>query len=645
MTDWGDILVPGGIRARRGPTPSGRAFLPKERKQRFRETRKRRRLQHLAVLDFETDPFEDEHGEIYPFVCEIYSDQFAPIVIWDDDYNSLIDNVYDAITSLPDEYIIYAHNGGRFDFMFFVHKLRGLIKFKGRAIMSAKIGKHELRDSFHILPEKLAVWKKDTFDYSKMSRRNRHRFKNEILIYLHSDCVYLFDFIRRFTKEFGLKISIGQAAFTELKKHYKIAGISEAMDAALRPYFLGGRVECIAGQGLFESARFPKPYRLYDVNSMYPFVMATQKHPVSPEYIWHRGPPTEHTFFIDLECQNHGAFFRHTDDGELIADEFTGQFFTTIWEYQAALELRLIENVKINWCVDNWQATDFAGFIIPMYNRRQECKTIMRRLKAEGKEATPEYEEIKKEDIFLKYLLNNSYGKCAQNPRRFKEYYYADRGEKPPGEWFAFMNGADDETRHKFSFPIERAEKFDVWARPSPGWRFNNVGTAASITGAARATLLRAKESAIDPLYCDTDSLIARDLPGTIIDPVQLGAWDLEQTFDAVIVAGKKTYACKVAGQPDCAESRLKVRSKGVDLRKRPASASPTPQEWAHANAETWQRFLDLLDGKTVVTINRAPTFSKTGQQGYLTRRIRATAPLKSVNRREVFNGDCAISA
>lgn len=302
MADLGEFFAPLIVegneqRAKRGRKPMGEKPLTrKQQSAKWYGKKREARLKHIAVLDTETDPFTDDHSaDILPFAAEIYSDQFGSIVIWEEDFESFIEKLYNAIESLPDTYTIYCHNGGKFDYMFLITKLRGRIKFKGRAIMSCRIGKHELRDSLHVLPEKLAAWKKDKFDYSKMLKSKRRNHKQEILDYLHSDCVYLFDFIKRFTQEFGLKISIGAAAFGELKKSYKVETISEKRDAALRPYYFGGRVDCIAGRGVFESWKWQQPYRLFDVNSMYPAVMANCVHPVSANYVWHRGEPGPNT--------------------------------------------------------------------------------------------------------------------------------------------------------------------------------------------------------------------------------------------------------------------------------------------------------------------------------------------------------------
>ena len=599
-----------------------RALTQGERHKRSRAGKMDARLRHIAVLDFETDPFDaDLKSEILPFVCELYSENFGSIVIWDENFDAFIAKVVAEIEGLPDAYTIYAHNGGKFDYLFLVRHLRGTVKFKGRAIMSCRIGNHELRDSLHILPEKLAAWKKDHFDYSKMKRSNRAKFHDEILAYLHSDCVYLYDIIKSFVAEFGLKISIGQAAFSELKKEYKNVEMfggnrfADCQDEFLRRYFFGGRVECIGGRGLFDNSAGRGDFKLYDVNSMYPFVMANFKHPISDEYNWRRGTPSDDTVFIDVECRNLGAFVSRTkaDPTDAMPEFGRGRYYVTKWEFDVATKYGLIDDVNIVGCVDNQTRSDFSSFIVPMYDRRRRVKQSMEELRKIGKEDTTDFEELKKQDLFLKYLLNNSFGKFAQNPRNFKEYYYTDAGECPPDDWMKFLKSADAETRHKFEMPIERTDTFEIWAKPSPGRRFNNVGTAASITGAARAVLLEATQHAREPIYCDTDSLICRDLGSVAVDVSRLGAWKHEATFDRVIIAGRKLYACEVQGYPDGHEKRVKIRSKG-------------------ASGLTWRDMEKLLEGETIPTINKAPTISKTGHQDYLKRNIRATAPLKRKN-------------
>src|SRR5262249_23146173 len=150
----------------------------------------------VAVLDFETDPFDNGvrngvlhknlQARIFPFLAVLYSDQFDHVVIWEEDFTSFVEKVLAVIASLPEAFTIYAHNGGAFDYMFFIEKLRGAVKFKGRGMMRAVIpGKdgieHELRDSKHIIPAPLAeAAGKMKFGYDKMKKSKRHKHREKI---------------------------------------------------------------------------------------------------------------------------------------------------------------------------------------------------------------------------------------------------------------------------------------------------------------------------------------------------------------------------------------------------------------------------------------------------------------------------------
>jgi hypothetical protein len=586
-----------------------RASTGAERKAAIRGVKKQSRKEHIAVLDMETDPFDHIKQElIRPFVACLYSDHFDPIVIWEEDFETFTNRLLDEILALPESYTIYAHNGGKFDYLFLIHRLRGKVSFKGRGIMSAQIGPHEIRDSFHIIPERLANWKKDDFDYTMLYKNRRNKYRAEIERYLINDCVYLLEIVKAFIERFDLKISIGQAAMYELKKHYKVQNIGERADGTLRQFFYGGRVECLAGRG-----HFIGDYKLYDVNSMYPAAMANFAHPISNEYTRRtKGEITPQTAFIELSCRNYGALVSRIENerGELetTTRQESGKFFTTIHEYNAAIELDLIEDVQIHAFLDCAEWTDFSAFVLPLYEERQLTKAKLKHLASIGQEDSEEYNEAKKDDLFIKLLLNNAYGKFAQNPRRFKESYLTDPDAAPP-------EGFEESLLPRF-----QNDQYAIWERPSPNKRFNNVGTAGSITGAARSILMRAVTHATDPIYCDTDSLICKEIANVEIHPTKLGAWDLEAEFSEVIIAGKKLYACKskdwIAGQ----DKKIKVRSKGT-------------------SGVTWDDMLKMLDDEILSFVNRAPTFDKMGRQNYISRRVRATAPVKiptTIKRKQV---------
>lgn len=576
------------------------------------------KLSNIAILDMETDPFDNKTLQnIKPFAACLYRDNADPVIIWEENNELFVERVIAAIEALPGKFTIYAHNGGKFDYMFLLHRLRGFVSFKGRGIMSAKIGKHEIRDSFHIIPERLANIQKDKFDYAKMKRGVRDKHRDEIIRYLTNDCVYLLDVVKKFVGEFGLKLSIGQAAIAELRKSYKVARLGENSDAYLRNYFFGGRTECLAGRGHFQSGIVGrKPFRLYDVNSMYPAVMSRHQHPIGNQFTVRRGLPDNSTCFIELECRNFGALVRRGDDGEISADFESGIFRTTIWEYEAALELKLIENVRIKWCIDFAERSDFSLFVLPRYEHRQQGKAILKSLQ----EGTPAHFDALKDDIFDKLIMNNGYGKFAQNPRKFKECYITDPGEIPGLDACTsavrqaaamFPEMANNAIMKEWgTLPAMECERYWIWERPTQHLRYNNVATAASITGAARATLMRAIAQADDPIYCDTDSLICRGLNGVEIHNENLGAWKCEAELDEILVAGKKLYAYKIAGKADDDPKRIKVRSKGVQ-------------------GVTWRDLERILDDELIGFTNPAPTFSKTGSQNYMKRNVRATVARK----------------
>lgn len=602
-----------------GRPPKGDAALtPRERDQARRTKAAQIKADNIAILDFETDPFDDaKEVKIRPFLAVLYSHKFDTIVIWEEEPERFYDKLLQALSRLPGRFTIYAHNGGRFDYLFMVHRLRGAVNFKGRGIMSARIGEHEIRDSFHIIPERLANWQKDAFDYQKLKQENRDASKEEIIQYCIHDCKYLLDIVSKFIDGFGMKLTIGQAAMHELRKEYDVPKFSEGWDNIIRQWFFGGRVECLRGRG-----EFVGPYKYYDVNSLYPYVMSAFQHPIGDfpgSYSLRYGPPNEHTVFINLTCRNRGGLIGRNVDGETTARIPSGEFFTTIWEHDVALRFGLISEIKYGYCVDCTARSNFSRFVIPLYENRLATKSELDRMKKAGLEGSAAFMDMKKDDIFYKLLLNNAYGKFAINPRRFCENYLTDPDQEPPPEWFKSIDKIQpEEKRNEFRQPVFESHRYWIWQKPNPGFRFNNVGVAASVTGAARAVLLEALQLATDPIYCDTDSIICRDLAGVPISKTALGSWDLEDTFTRVIVNGKKLYTTwhetpkrRTADQlADGLKSEYTVKSKGT-------------------SRITWEEMDCLRHGAQFLFRNRAPTLDRYGRQYYVKRTIRATAEIE----------------
>jgi Vibrio phage DNA polymerase len=271
-----------------------------------RAKEREQRLANIAVFDVETPKFDNTNPDkqILPFLGVIYADSFAPIIIWEEHYPTFVKKTLEAFESLPGKWTIYAHNGGRFDWMFFLAYIRGRITFKGRGLMCAKLGRHELRDSWHILPTKLAAFQKDEFNYDWMEANQRHMYRQEIIDYCISDCRYLLRTVKAFLQKYGFVLTIGQAAMQQIKAVYDYDKCNERLDKNFRRFYFGGRVECLQGAGLFRG-----PYKLYDLNSAYPDAMANHRHPHRLESVtWRYGEaPNANTYFIRLRCRNKNA--------------------------------------------------------------------------------------------------------------------------------------------------------------------------------------------------------------------------------------------------------------------------------------------------------------------------------------------------
>ncbi len=106
-------------------------------------------------------------------------------------------------------------------------------------------------------------------------------------------------------------------------------------------------------------------------------------------------------------------------------------------------------------------------------------------------------------------------------------------------------------------------------------WRYYNVATAASVTGYVRAFLFKSLSQCSGLLYCDTDSIAARETAALSFGK-RLGEWKDEGAFDYAAIAGKKLYAFHKTGhcrdydpkEEDEKKQTWKIASKGVNFKK-----------------------------------------------------------------------------
>lgn len=532
----------------------------------------------IAILDTETDPFEK--GLVVKPFCLGFDTGDRYVEFWGDDCVSQFFEYLATLTADGDEYIIYAHNGGKFDFFFF---LPYLDQDQTPLIMGGRLVKiffqgQEFRDSYAIIPQALSSYQKEEIDYSNFTRDKREKHKADILKYMKSDCRYTRDLVVSFHDMFGDKLTIASASLCMLRSYHGFETFkSEALDERFRNYYYGGRNQC------FETGYLkPRPghqWRLYDRNSMYPAEMRDTLHPISNRAELQSRIDSD-TDFACIEAINDGALPMRDEHGGLDFTVRKGTFYATIHEINAGLETGTlqIQRVKHAWKFDR-KAT-FAEFVETFYKLRADAKLDLDKVR----------------DILYKLCMNSPYGKFALNPRKFKQWCLT-LGDFPEPQ-------LSPENPDGWSLHSQSGDMF-IWSRPSPRkGGFYNVATAASITGAARANLLRNLSLATRPVYCDTDSIICESFTGEL-DDGKLGYWALEATGDRVAIAGKKLYTLFNEADLRNTGKAIKKASKGVTL---------SPDE-----------IVRVCNGHEVIYENPVPNFKLDGSAVFVTRRIRST--------------------
>ena len=534
-------------------------------------------MRKVAVLDLETDPFT--YGQMArPFVAEYYDGEKS-IVFWGSDCVSRMARALQKESPA----VIYAHNGGKFDWLYFLEYLEADMRIVNGRIIQAFLGPHEIRDSYAIMPFPLRDFDKDEIDYEKMRKEVRQQHREEILRYLHKDCTSLYELVTAFFAEFGDGLTIGGSAMKQLKRFHKFTCGGKIFDEKFRKdFYFGGRNQ------VFKSGIIRMPIKIFDINSSYPYSMKAFLHPVNTgirvsKYI------EKDTCFVVAEGINDGAFPVRNKDGGLDFTVRRGRFCTTIHEWTAALETGCFRPIRIVKTYGFECRQTFAEYVDHFYEARKHAQEIG--------------DKIHK--LFYKYVLNSSYGKFAQNPENYSEWKITKfTAEKLPPPWvMAFIHQG----------------KYIIWEKPLDRQHFYNICTGASITGASRSLLLRGLQNARDPLYCDTDSIICRNLSNVPIDESQLGAWKCEATGTVAAIAGKKLYgvyqhgAAPVDGAKKLEE--LKFEGQTVHCIKK-----------AHKGSRlTGAQILRVAKGDVIRYENPVPNFRLDGTHTFTVRNIRRT--------------------
>lgn len=518
----------------------------------------------IAVIDSETDPFKKNRVP-KPFIWGFYDGlnyrEFSEV-------SELVEFLR------PQRLIVYAHNGGKFDYHFmldYLSEFDDIMIINGR-ISKFKIGLCEFRDSMNILPVGLKQFEKMEFDYSllEFDIRDIPENKQKISEYLQSDCVNLYEMVTQFVAQFGMNLTQAGTAMKVWAKMYdaKPPKTDKEYYNLFSQFYFGGRVQC------FESGIIERPFKVIDINSAYPYAMLSN-HPMSTDYWQQDGKPTtiDGDMFITVRAVSQGALPFRNPKGALIFpdDNEEREYHVTGWEIIAAIETEtvIIKKWLSYYCF--FGLANFNEYITHFYEARLKAKQ----------------EKDKAGDLFSKLLMNSLYGKFGANPENYKKFMVISPD----------YIGQLEDTDYDFGGEL------GPWGLAQRGleaneMRYYNVATAASITGYVRAYLWKAICRCGGMLYCDTDS-IAAEFIGEIPQGNKLGQWKVEGQFNRAGISGKKLY---IFDGPD----GVKKASKGARL----------------TDNELWK----IAAGETVIYEPENPTFSVKKSPIFVNRRIRATS-------------------
>lgn len=527
----------------------------------------------IYIADCETDPFKYLRVP-KPFIWGLYTLINGKQILYKkfDTTAEFMEHI------IKIECIVYAHNGGKFDWLFvldWIEPFSDVSIINGR-LSKFKIGSAEFRDSYNILPIPLSAYIKDEFDYKKMEKNVRHKHMEEIEKYLKNDCIYLYEIVERFILDYGLNLTLAGAA---MKTWQKISGekppkTDKEYYQSLNHFYYGGRVEC------FKAGIFEHDFNVVDINSAYPFAM-TFDHPYGQtKIISHQLPENEketQRAFITLSCVSRGALPFRADDGSLSfpRDNVQRVYNVTGWEYLAGLKTGTIENVEVlevTTFTDKINFRDYVGHFSAM--------------KIEAKETGD-----KAGYILAKLFLNSLYGKFGANADKYKKYMFCSMRYIEAAEQDGYDYSGEAGKWALVSRGLEESEQ-----------RYYDIAVAASITGFVRAYMWESLNKCTGVIYCDTDSIVAADTSKLNYHATTLGAWDIEAQCDYGAVAGKKLYCFRDKN------GKWKSASKGVRI--------------------DHNEIIKVAQGETVIYQNDAPTMSVRKETTFLQRSVARNAKI-----------------
>jgi DNA polymerase elongation subunit (family B) len=504
--------------------------------------------------------------------------------------------------------IIYAHNGGKFDFHFLLNHLpldASHALCIGSRIVSLKFpAGYEFRDSYSLIPLPLSAWGKTEIDINKLKADRREKNKTEIIEYLKDDCKYLHQMLSVFFGKWGQKLTLAGTTFGVLKQKfgYEIPNMSAKDDSRFRPHYFAGRVQH------YTIGRHVGNFTMLDINSAFPAAM-TRAHWFGSKYqkIQGKPKPEDHDqSFIICECVGGGALPLRADDGS-VTFPVVGRhkFHCTGWEISAGLRCGVISELEYIYSFTPRRISDFSPFVDFFYKTKSEAKRA-------GDMAT---------EFHAKLFLNSCYGRFALDIDKYRDVKFMPFYTPPIGEHW-------EESWHDTERGLsvyERKSKLGPRGRYS---KFYCICTAASITGWVRAFLFESMKKCREVLYCDTDSILASGV-SKLKTGDELGEWKIEMECDIVWIGGKKIYVLHNKKFPFLPEIPKGERKKNwIFIEGHGWNPLPTKKIKSFKMASKGVRLplkklISVCEGKTETGKFDAPSYSALAPSRFCSRKIK----------------------
>ena len=433
------------------------------------------------------------------------------------------------LNNLNDGDVVYAHNGGKYDFLFLFQyiqqnklKIRDIkvihasvvmlrIEYKGKVI--------EFRDSFAILPVSL---KNLTIDYNVEHKKLQMDYNlgindKRFLEYFKNDLMGLYEVLEQ-SKELLNSYTIASATMNNYLKNFykkKVSNYSFKVDELFRNGYYGGRVEIFKMRG--ENLHY------YDVNSLYPSVMYDFEYPLiennNIEYVNEFIPDALGYYYIRVKVPEteYIPLLPYRDkEGKLLFPQGTWQGWYYSPEVSKAIELGYDVKVIKGYV---FKRTDyiFREFVDYYYNIKKNSSGAKK--------------------FIAKLMLNSLYGKFGQH----RELDTFEVSEDSPYMYLPYLN-------------LVRVKTLSYA-------KYIHSEIAGLITSYARLRLYSLFERAgkENIYYCDTDSVITSKELNT---SDKLGDIKNEDNIKSFIAINPKVYAYITTDN-----SKIVIKAKGLDAK------------------------------------------------------------------------------